>query len=60
MSIERTRIEVRNVGTRHRPVYSAFWNNKEVRASNTRGLDIKLDGIGAPATRDLHLIEDDE
>ena len=59
MSIERARIEVRNVGTRHEPVYSAIWGNKEVRANNPFGLDGKLDGIGAPVPRDLHLIEDD-
>ena len=56
---ERTRIEVRNVGTRHDPIYSAFWNDKEVRANNPFGLDSKLDGIGAPFPRDLELIEDD-
>ena len=54
---ERTLIEVRDVGTRHNPVYSAIWNNKEVRASNPFGLDGKLDDIGAPFPRDLELIE---
>ena len=56
---ERTLIEVRDVGTRHNPVYSAIWNSKEVRASSPFGLDGKLDGIGAPFPRDLELIEDD-
>ena len=56
---ERTLIEVRNVGTHHDPIYSAFWNDREVRASNPFGLDGKLDGIGAPFPRDLELIEDE-
>lgn len=57
--MERTKIEVRNLGTRHEPIYSAFWNNKEVRASNPFGLDSKLSGIGAPHPRDLHLVDEE-
>ena len=29
---ERTRIEVRNVGTHHDPIYSAFWNDDSGRS----------------------------
>ena len=57
--LERTRIEVRNVGSRYDPVYSAFWNGREVRANNPFGLDGKLDGIGAPFPRDLYLVDDE-
>jgi hypothetical protein len=51
----RTRIDVRQEGEE----YVAEWEGREVRAGNPFGLDSRLDGIGAPIPRDLHLIEID-
>jgi len=54
---ERTRIDVINVGTELEPVFRAEWNGQVVEAGNPFGLDSKLSYIGAPAPRDLYLIE---
>lgn len=54
---ERTRIDVINVGTEREPVFRAEWDGQVVEAGNPFGLDSKLAGIGAPARRDLYLVE---
>lgn len=51
----RTRIDVRQEGDE----YVAEWDGTAVRAGNPFGLDSRLDAIGAPAPRDLHLVEID-
>lgn len=48
----RTRIDVRLEGEE----YIAEWDGKEVRAGNPFGLDSRLDHVGAPMPRDLHLV----
>ena len=49
----RTRIDVTQDGDE----YVAVWDGQEVRAGNPFGLDSRLDSIGAPVPRDLHLID---
>ena len=51
----RTRIDVRQEGDE----YIAEWDGTAVRAGNPFGLDSRLDAIGAPTPRDLHLVEID-
>ena len=51
----RTSIDVRQEGDE----YIAEWGGVEVRAGNPFGLDSRLDAIGAPTPRDLHLVEID-
>lgn len=48
----RTIVDVRQGGDE----YIAEWDGVEVRAGNPFGLDSRLDAIGAPAPRDLHLV----
>lgn len=51
------RFDVRNVGTEWEPIYVTEHDGVEHRATNPSGLDSLLTDAGAPAPRDLCLIE---
>ena len=44
-------------GPTEAPVYVAEWDGREVRAENPFGLDGALHKIGAPAPRNLYLLD---